>query len=187
MAKASLRIACEPAAPGPGGSDMIEFRIASHAGATARPIAKVASGGELSRLGLAITVLAAQANPVPTLIFDEADAGIGGSVAAVVGELMQRLAANCQVFCVTHLPQVASRADNHLKVSKAIRPAGSRGRKEAGEIISSSVQALSDQQRMEEVARMLGGKRITDTTRAHAVEMIDASRRATGGRNQPQR
>jgi DNA repair protein RecN (Recombination protein N) len=175
MAKASLQVACEPAAPGPGGSDAVEFRIAAHAGTTARPIAKVASGGELSRLGLAITVLAAQANPVPTLIFDEADAGIGGSVAAVVGELMQRLAGDCQVFCVTHLPQVASRADHHLKVSKTVQVVG-RG-KSAGEFISSSVQALNPDERREEIARMLGGKRITDTTRAHAAEMIDASRR----------
>ena len=179
MAKASLLVACEAAAPGPGGSDAVEFRIAAHAGATPRPIAKVASGGELSRLGLAITVLAAQANPVPTLIFDEADAGIGGSVAAVVGELMQRLATDCQVFCVTHLPQVASRADHHLKVSKTARAAG-RGRN-AGEIISSSVDALGSDARQEEIARMLGGKRITDTTRAHAQEMIEASRRQPSG------
>jgi DNA repair protein RecN (Recombination protein N) len=179
MAKSSLLVACEPAPAGPGGSDAVEFRIAAHAGATPRPIAKVASGGELSRLGLAITVLAAQANPVPTLIFDEADAGIGGSVAAVVGELMQRLATDCQVFCVTHLPQVASRADHHLKVSKTARAAGPA--RSAGEIISSSVEPLGDQARMEEIARMLGGKRITDTTRAHALEMIEASRRAPAG------
>jgi DNA repair protein RecN (Recombination protein N) len=175
MAKSSLLVACEPGPRGPGGSDSVEFRIAAHAGATPRPIAKVASGGELSRLGLAITVLAAQANPVPTLIFDEADAGIGGSVAAVVGELMQRLAADCQVFCVTHLPQVASRADHHLKVSKTLRTAG-RGRN-AGEVICSQVESLGAEERQEEIARMLGGKRITDTTRAHALEMIEASRR----------
>jgi len=89
--------------------------------------------------------------------------------------LMQRLAADCQVFCVTHLPQVASRADHHLKVSKTTRAAG-RGR-DAGEMISSRVDALSREERQEEIARMLGGKRITDTTRAHALEMIEASRR----------
>ena len=166
MAKARLLVACEPSPPGPGGADAVEFRITAHGGVTPRPIAKVASGGELSRLGLAIAVLAAQANPVPTLIFDEADAGIGGSVAAVVGELMQRLAGNCQVFCVTHLAQVASRADNHLKVSKTTRP-----------IPSSKVELLRDQQRLEEIARMIGGKRITEATRAHAREMIEASRR----------
>ncbi|HZH07924.1 MAG TPA: DNA repair protein RecN [Lautropia sp.] len=173
MAKATLLVACEPAPPGPGGSDLVEFRIAAHPGATPRPVAKVASGGELSRLGLAITVLAAQANPVPTLIFDEADAGIGGAVAAVVGELMQRLAGDCQVFCVTHLPQVASRADHHLKVRKT-----SRASKRAGaDVVSSQVDALSDEERLEEIARMLGGRDITDTTRAHAREMIDAGRR----------
>jgi len=182
MAKASLVVACEPSAPGPSGADAIEFRIAAHGSATPRPIAKVASGGELSRLGLAIAVLAAQANPVPTLIFDEADAGIGGAVAAVVGELLQQLATSCQVFCVTHLPQVASRADRHLKVSKRIRKTGNgaagAATSGAGETSSSSVEALSDQQRLEEIARMLGGKRITETTRAHAREMIDGGRRA---------
>ena len=189
MAKARLVVAFEAAPPGPGGADAIEFRIAAHGGATPRPIAKVASGGELSRLGLAIAVLAAQANPVPTLIFDEADAGIGGAVAAVVGELMQRLAANCQVFCVTHLAQVASRADHHLKVSKTTRATAggastamaARGGKAAStngaQATSSSVERLPDQQRLEEIARMLGGKRITETTRAHAREMIEASRR----------
>jgi DNA repair protein RecN (Recombination protein N) len=182
MAKASLVVACEAAPPGPAGTDAVEFRIAAHGGATPRPIAKVASGGELSRLGLAIAVCAAQANPVPTLIFDEADAGIGGAVAAVVGELLQRLAGNCQVFCVTHLAQVASRGDHHLKVSKTIRKAaGPAARKPAGtataETSSSSVEPLADEQRLEEIARMLGGKRITETTRAHAREMLEASRR----------
>lgn len=185
MAKASLVVACETAPPGPGGVDAIEFRIAAHGGATPRPIAKVASGGELSRLGLAIAVLTAQANPVPTLIFDEADAGIGGAVAAVVGELLQRLAGSCQVFCVTHLAQVASRADQHLKVSKTIRKAQGKpfatGKTataaDGAEISSSSVEPLADDQRLEEIARMLGGRRITETTRAHALEMLEASRR----------
>ncbi|MBA3478180.1 MAG: DNA repair protein RecN [Lautropia sp.] len=175
MAKARLLVACEPATAGPAGADAIEFRIAAHAGAVPRPVAKVASGGELSRLGLAITVLAAQANPVPTLIFDEADAGIGGAVAAVVGELMQRLASSCQVFCVTHLPQVASRADHQLKVSKTSRPL--KPGSNAGDVISSQVEALTDELRLEEIARMLGGRRITDTTRAHAREMLDAGGR----------
>ena len=178
MEKAKMLVAVEPAPPGPGGSDLVEFRIAAHAGATARPVSKVASGGELSRLGLAITVLAAQANPVPTLIFDEADAGIGGAVAAVVGELMQRLARDCQVFCVTHLPQVASRADHHLKVSKTSRASAGGG----GDAVSSQVETLPNEARLEEVARMLGGKRITDTTRAHAREMVEAGRRVEAGR-----
>jgi DNA repair protein RecN (Recombination protein N) len=188
MAKARLMVACDSAPPGPAGVDAIEFRIAAHGGATPRPIAKVASGGELSRLGLAIAVLAAQANPVPTLIFDEADAGIGGAVAAVVGELMQRLAGNCQVFCVTHLAQVASRADHHLKVSKSTRavaghaaraPTAKAGKVAQGAAMqtTSAVASLSGEQRLEEIARMLSGKRITETTRAHAREMIEASRR----------
>ncbi len=168
MAKATLQVACDPAPPGPTGSDAIEFRIAAHDGATPRPIARVASGGELSRIGLAISVLASQANPLPTLIFDEADAGIGGAVAAVVGELMQRLADGHQVFCVTHLAQVACRADHHLRVSKTTASGG----------VGSRVEPLSEAQRVEEIARMLGGRRVTAASRAHAEEMLASSRRA---------
>ncbi|MGE0800439.1 MAG: DNA repair protein RecN [Lautropia sp.] len=168
MADASLQIACEPAPPGPSGSDAVEFRIAAHDAATPRPLAKVASGGELSRIGLAIAVLAARANPVPTLIFDEADAGIGGAVAAVVGELMQRLATDCQVLCVTHLPQVASRADQQLRVVKSTGKSGPTSR----------IDALAAQTRVDEIARMLGGRKVTETTRAHAAEMLASSRRA---------
>ncbi len=125
MAGRDASVAYDPAPPRTSsGSDAIEFRIAAHDGATPRPIARVASGGELSRIGLAISVLASQANPLPTLIFDEADAGIGGAVAAVVGELMQRLADGHQVFCVTHLAQVACRADHHLRVSKTTASGG---------------------------------------------------------------
>ena len=127
----------------------------------------MASGGELSRIGLAIAVLAARSAPVSILIFDEADTGVGGAVAAVIGELMQRLAAESQVLCVTHLPQVAARADHHLKVLKT-RSAHS---------VSSRVERLDEAARQEEIARMLGGKKITGTTRAHAAELLEASRR----------
>ncbi|MBF1261815.1 MAG: DNA repair protein RecN [Lautropia mirabilis] len=161
-----LLIACTPATPGPSGIDAVEFQIA-HEGATPRPIARVASGGELSRIGLAIAVLAARSAPVSILIFDEADTGVGGAVAAVIGELMQRLAAESQVLCVTHLPQVAARADHHLKVLKT-RSAHS---------VSSRVERLDEAARQEEIARMLGGKKITGTTRAHAAELLEASRR----------
>ena len=162
-----LLIACTPATPGPSGIDAVEFQIAAHEGATPRPIARVASGGELSRIGLAIAVLAARSAPVSILIFDEADTGVGGAVAAVIGELMQRLAAESQVLCVTHLPQVAARADHHLKVLKT-RSAHS---------VSSRVERLDEAARQEEIARMLGGKKITGTTRAHAAELLEASRR----------
>ena len=118
MAGGRLEIACETAEPAASGIDAIEFRVAAHAGATPRALAKVASGGELSRIGLAIAVMAAQANPVPTLIFDEADAGVGGAVADAVGALMRRLGEDRQVLCVTHLPQVAAKAHQQWRVSK---------------------------------------------------------------------
>ena len=162
-----LLIACTPTQPGPSGADAVEFQIAAHEGATPRPIAKVASGGELSRIGLAIAVLAARSAPVSILIFDEADTGVGGAVAAVIGELMQRLATDSQVLCVTHLPQVAARADHHLKVLKT----------RSAHAVSSRVDRLDAAAREEEIARMLGGKKITGTTRAHAAELLEASRR----------
>ncbi|MFP5412708.1 MAG: DNA repair protein RecN, partial [Gammaproteobacteria bacterium] len=136
--------------------------VAAHAGATPRPLAKVASGGELSRIGLAISVLAAQANPVPTLIFDEADAGVGGAVADAIGALMRRLGGDRQVLCVTHLPQVAAKAHRHYRVSKEA----------ANGITVSRIEALDRPGRVEEIARMLGGAEITATTRKHAREML---------------
>ncbi|MDO4904618.1 MAG: DNA repair protein RecN [Lautropia sp.] len=162
-----LLIGCTDTQPGPAGTDAVEFQIAAHESATPRPIAKVASGGELSRIGLAISVLAAKAAPVSILIFDEADTGVGGAVAAVIGELMQKLAQDSQVLCVTHLPQVASRADHHLKVSKT----------KSSHSVSSQVALLPPAERIEEIARMLGGKKITDSTLALATELIESSRR----------
>ena len=162
MAGGRLQIALETAEPSASGTDRIEFRVAAHTGATPRALAKVASGGELSRIGLAIAVLAAQANPVPTLIFDEADAGIGGAVADVVGSLMRRLGESRQVLCVTHLPQVAARAHRQLAVSK----------RELDGRTSSQVETLDRTQRVEEIARMLGGVEITATTRKHARELL---------------
>ena len=127
-------------------------------------LAKVASGGELSRIGLAISVLATQANPVPTLIFDEADAGVGGAVADAIGELMRQLGSDRQVLCVTHLPQVASKAHHHYRVSKETAD---------GRTVS-RIEALDRGARVEEVARMLGGAEITATTRKHARELLAA-------------
>jgi len=165
MAGGRLEVALEACEPGAAGTDRAEFRIAGHAGATPRPLAKVASGGELSRIGLAIAVLAAQANPTPTLIFDEADAGVGGSVADVVGSLMRRLGDSRQVLCVTHLPQVAARAHQHFAVSK---------HSQGGRTVS-RVAALDRNARVEEIARMLGGQEITATTRKHARELLAQS------------
>ncbi len=162
MAGGKLEISIEAGDPSASGIDRIEFRIAGHAGATPRPLAKVASGGELSRVGLAIAVLAAQANPVPTLIFDEADAGVGGAVAEVVGALMRQLGESRQVLCVTHLPQVAAKAHRQLAVSKETR----------GKQTVSRIDVLDRGARVEEIARMLGGMEITATTRRHARELL---------------
>ncbi len=165
MAGGKLVVDLERVDPSASGTDRVEFRVAAHAGTTPRALAKVASGGELSRIGLAIAVLAAQSNPVPTLIFDEADAGIGGAVAEVVGALMHRLGEHRQVLCVTHLPQVAAQAHNQFAVTKQSKGPG----------IVTRVQALDRSARVEEIARMLGGTEITATTRRHARELLAAS------------
>ena len=162
MGGTRLEIALDPCPPSASGTDSVEFRIAGHASGTARPLARVASGGELSRIGLAIAVLAAQSNPAPTLIFDEADAGVGGAVAEVIGNLMRKLGASRQVLCVTHLPQVAARSHQQLKVSREHHAGG----------VLSRVAPLGRTERIEEIARMLGGVEITATTRKHAREML---------------
>lgn len=154
----------EPAA---GGLEQIEFLVTAHAGGTPRPIAKVASGGELSRLSLALQAVASQVDDVPTLVFDEVDAGIGGGVAEIVGRMLQALGRSRQVLCITHLPQVAAAADNQWRVAK---------RAVQGETLS-SVDPLEGEARVDEIARMLGGMKITDTTRRHAAEMLGATAR----------
>ncbi|PCE25606.1 DNA repair protein RecN [Paraburkholderia acidicola] len=150
---------------GAHGLEQIEFRVAGHAGVPLRPLAKVASGGELARISLALAVIASAASPTPTLIFDEVDTGIGGGVAEVVGRLLHQLGRDRQVLCVTHLPQVAARGDHHFQVAKA-----SNGK--SGTV--STVTPLDKANRIEEVARMLGGLEITATTRKHAKEMLTA-------------
>jgi DNA repair protein RecN (Recombination protein N) len=157
-----LEIALERGEPAAHGIDRVDFRVAGHAGATPRPLGKVASGGELSRISLAISELAAEANPVATLIFDEADAGVGGAVAEVIGDLMRRLGESRQVLCVTHLPQVAAKANQHYSVSK----------KQDAERTTSLIERLDRGRRVEEIARMLGGVAITATTRKHARELL---------------
>ena len=151
--------ACEPAAYG---LEQVEFLVAGHAGVAARPLAKVASGGELARISLAISVITSNATTVPTLIFDEVDSGIGGGVAEVVGRLLRRLGQERQVLCVTHLPQVASQANQHYQVKK---------RSEGGKTLS-DIDGLDPKARVEEIARMLGGLEITATTRKHARELL---------------
>ena len=149
------------------GLESAEFLVAGHAGSTPRPLSKVASGGELSRISLAISVTTClqQRAGVETLIFDEIDAGVGGAVAETVGRLMKQLGRSVQVLAVTHLPQVAACADQHLLVSKTSH---------AG-LTSSDVQPVAGAARVAEIARMLGGERISTTSLAHAQEMLDLS------------
>ncbi len=162
MEGGQFTIAMHAAAPASHGQDQIEFLVAGHGGTTPRPLAKVASGGELARISLALSVIASRATRVPTLIFDEVDSGIGGAVAEVVGNLLRELGERHQVLCVTHLPQVAARGQHHFQVSKQ----NSKGK------IQSSISLLQAPERIEEVARMLGGIKITRTTREHAKELL---------------
>jgi DNA repair protein RecN (Recombination protein N) len=163
MSGGSFVVAMNPAEPSAHGLEQVEFLVAGHAGVAPRPLAKVASGGELARISLAISVITSNATTVPTLIFDEVDTGIGGGVAEVVGRLLKRLGQSRQVLCVTHLPQVASQANQHLQVAK-----GTTG---AGKTVS-RIDVLDTKARVEEVARMLGGIEITETTRKHARELL---------------
>lgn len=149
----------EPAAHG---LENVEFQVSAHKGMTPQPLAKVASGGELSRISLAIQTIVSQVAQVPTLIFDEVDAGIGGRVAEIVGKLLQDLGKQHQVMCITHLPQVAACGDQQWQVAKS----SSNGK------VASKVSVLDPKERVEEIARMLGGLKITDTTRKHAAEML---------------
>ena len=162
MKGGAFEVALLEGAPSALGSETVEFRVAGHAGATPRPLAKVASGGELSRISLALSVMASRAARVPTLIFDEVDSGVGGAVAEVVGKLLRELGERHQVLCVTHLPQVAACGNAHYQVSKT----ESRGKTRSG------IELLTPQSRVEELARMLGGIKITETTRNHAREML---------------
>lgn len=147
------------------GLEAVEFLVAGHAGVTPRPLSKVASGGELSRISLAIRVTTAQQGDIPTMIFDEVDVGIGGGVAEIVGQLLQQLGSQRQALVITHLPQVAAQGAQHLKVSKT---------QQDGNTLS-HIHVLDENARVEEVSRMLGGLEITDTTRRHAREMLGLS------------
>ncbi|CAN7258191.1 DNA repair protein RecN [Acidovorax sp. LjRoot129] len=157
--------------PSAHGIDDVAFLVAGHPGMTPKPIGKVASGGELSRISLAISVTTSELGMAPTLIFDEVDSGVGGAVAETVGRLMQQLGSDRQVLAVTHLPQVAACAHHHLKVSKRKSPSGT----------TSTVLPMLADQRVAEIARMLGGERSTDTTLAHAREMLDLAATNSGG------
>jgi DNA repair protein RecN (Recombination protein N) len=149
-------------APGVHGIDEIRYLVSANPGQPPKPLAKVASGGELSRISLAIQVIMSESSQIPTLIFDEVDSGVGGGVAEIVGKKLRLLGRDRQVLCVTHLPQVASQAHHHFRVEKT----------SAQDKTSTAVFALGEAERLEEIARMLGGVRITEQTRAHASEMI---------------
>lgn len=157
--------------PSASGLEDVAFLVAGHAGSTPRPVGKVASGGELSRIALAIAVTTSRIGEAQTLIFDEVDAGVGGAVAETVGRLMKQLGRDRQVLAVTHLPQVAACADHHLVVAKQSQGKG----------VASSVAAVEGEKRVAEVARMLGGERLSGTTLAHAKEMLGDAAAAPPG------
>ena len=162
MKGARFDIVLLPSSPTAHGLEQVQFQVAANKGNPSRPLNKVASGGELARISLALQVVTSQYTQVPTLIFDEVDTGIGGGVAEMVGKALRALGKKHQVLAVTHLPQVASCGENHWQVRKHSE----------GEQTVSEISVLDHQQRIEEIARMLGGEIITDTTRSHAAELI---------------
>ncbi len=147
----------------PHGLERIEFMVSANPGQPLQPLAKVASGGELSRISLAIQVITAQSNVTPTLIFDEVDVGIGGSIAAIVGQLLRQLGNSAQVLCVTHLAQVAAYGHHHLQVNKSTEKNQTR----------TEIKLLKNEEKIQEIARMIGGVKITKQTLAHAKEMLE--------------
>ncbi len=153
------------AEPGPEGNDAVEFMVSANPGQPVKPLARVASGGELSRISLAIQVAAAHTALTPCLVFDEVDAGVGGAVAEIVGRQLRALGQHAQVLCVTHLPQVASQAHHQLRVTKLTD----------GRTTRTAIAELTTDERIEELARMLGGVKITGKTREHAREMLHSS------------
>jgi DNA repair protein RecN (Recombination protein N) len=163
----AVRVGRRQLVAGPDGVDEVELRLVAHAGASPQPLHKGASGGELSRVMLALEVALAGADPVPTMVFDEVDAGVGGRAAVEIGRRLARLATRHQVIVVTHLPQVAAYADRHLVVDKSLRNGG---------MARSRVRTLAEDERIVELARMLAGLDDTDTGRAHAEELLEAAR-----------
>jgi DNA repair protein RecN (Recombination protein N) len=168
MERAVFEVGLEPAPEiGPRGSDRVEMRLSTNPGEEVKALARVASGGELSRTMLALTSVLARADRVPTLIFDEVDAGIGGRVASVIGQTLAAAAQGRQVLCVTHLAPVAAVAQHHLRVGKSVRA----GRTKA------AVTPLTGAERVEEIARMLGGASVTAAALRHARDLLGAQRR----------
>lgn len=171
MPNAHLTIQVTETEPGPHGADDVAFLLAPHPGADPRPLGKGASGGELSRVMLALEVVLAATDPVPTFIFDEVDAGVGGEAAVEIGRRLARLARHVQVIVVTHLPQVAAFGDQHLTINKTSHSDGADG------FTASDIKALSEDERVKELARMLAGQSESEAARAHAQELLtDAAR-----------
>jgi len=165
MHKCIFEIALIPfsdARPDPRGAEDVEFLIATNPGASPGPLSKIASGGELSRISLALQVVAADTATAPTMIFDEVDVGIGGGVAEIVGELLHTLGSRSQVLAVTHQPQVAAKGNHHLLVTKG-----------GADEVYSTLSLLKGEARIQEIGRMLGGAKLTDNTLAHAREMLE--------------
>lgn len=167
MPHAAFAVALIPAEPSPQGDERVVFRFAANPGQLPAPLAEVASGGELSRIGLAIQVVASQAEEIETLIFDEVDVGVSGPVAAVVGRMLQEVGHVRQVLVVTHQPQVAAAADWQWQVRKEVTPAGTR----------TVVTALTDDERIAELARMVAGEAVSNTALAHAAQLLAEGRR----------
>lgn len=168
MARTRFVVKFDPAPYGKDGSDKVEFLISANPGEPPRPLAKIASGGELSRIMLALKTIFAAIDGIPVLVFDEVDTGVSGQAAQAIARKLADLAGTCQVFSVTHLPQVASMADAHYLIYKEV----------SGERTYTRVEALAGDRRVEELARMLGGARITETTLQHAREMIELARKS---------
>jgi len=163
MPGGQFKVLVEQGNPTSQGCDKITFLVAGHEGVEPGPLNRVASGGELSRICLALSVVASETARVPTLIFDEVDTGVSGAVAEMVGQLLRELGGRCQVLCVTHLPQVAVCASQHHQVSKTKDDQGD---------ITSSIQTLTQEARVQAIAELLGGVQITKTTRDHAKELL---------------
>lgn len=176
MDEGRLRVVLQPLQePSSAGAEDVEFRVALNLGHEARPLARVASGGELSRVMLALKTILARLDAIPTLVFDEVDAGIGGRVGLQVGDTMRRVAEHHQLFAISHLPQLAARAHHHILVSKGAR----------GGVTTADVRVLDGEDRVREVARMLGGDPDSEISRAHARELLDAASPGTVQRRRP--
>ena len=166
-AKFTTQVESDPVSPGPQGYDRVEFWVQTNPGTRPGPLMKVASGGELSRFLLALKVVLSDRGSAPTLVFDEIDTGVGGAVADAIGARLSRLASKVQVMAVTHAPQVAARANQHLLISKDALDKGKR--------VATRVNALAADHRREEIARMLAGAEITAEARAAAERLLKAA------------